>query len=254
MSETFGHVIKRWRGIRRYSQLALSGAADMSARHISFLETGRAKPSRAAVLTLARAMDMPRGAVNEALRAAGFSAEHPAYDPGDIDLGPMMDAMMTILENHAPMPAIILDGDWNIMGGNLPAAKMMEILPFHGSRCVVECLLNDDIDAPIFTNWTDVAGWTLIRLQAEAVKAGPQSALHDLCARLSSDARLSGREAPSFQNQGPVLTINVKTGGVALSLFTMLAEFTTAQDLTLSERRVELFFAADAQTKAFFEG
>lgn len=225
----------------------------MSSRHISFLETGRAKPSRSEVLTLARAMDMPRGAVNEALLAAGFSPEYRSYDPSDIDLTPLNTAMLTILENYAPMPAIILDGDWNILSGNIPAARMIEILPFQGSACVVDCLLNDDADKPVFANWTEVAGWTLIRLQAEAGKAGPQSALHDLCARLSRDPRLAGRDSASFANQGPILTLNVNAGDAVLSLFTMLAEFTTAQDITMSERRVEIFFAADARTKAFFD-
>ncbi len=252
MSTSFGAIIKRWRGVRRFSQLALSHEAGLSARHLSFLETGRSRPGRDAVLKLARAMDMPQGAVNDALLAAGFAPEFCALDPSDIDLAPMMAAMMTILENHAPMPAIILDGGWNIVGGNTPAMRMVDILPFHGSLNVVEALLNDDRSAPVFINWAQIADWTYIRLQAEVAKAGPGSPLIALRDRLATDIRLAGYTPDHSAPTGPVLTLQVKAGDVVLSLFTMLAEFTTAQDVTMSERRVELFFAADAQTKAFF--
>lgn len=253
MSTHFGHILKRWRDVRRYSQLALSGEAGLSARHISFLETGRARPGREAVLRLAGALDMPQGAVNEALLAAGFAPQFTAYGPGDVDLAPMTAAMMTILENHAPMPAIILDGEWNIVGGNRPAMTMVEILPFHGSVNVVDALLNDDALAPVFLNWGEIANWTLLRLQSESAKAGPDSPLVGLCNRLAADRRLGAYNTDAAAPTGPVLTLNVRAGAQTLSLFTMLAEFTTAQDVIMSERRVEMFFAADAPTKTFFK-
>lgn len=252
MSISFGDVIKQWRDIRRFSQLALSTESGMSSRHISFLETGRSKPSRNSVMTLARVLEMPKPAVNEALLAAGFAPEYKALAMDDADLAPAMNAIMTILENHAPMPAIVIDAGWNILGGNAAAQHMMQFLPFKGSVCVVEALLNDDPSHPCFLNWSVIATWSLLRLRVEISREGPHSPLADLYHRLVKDPRLKDIDLASFSHYGPVLTLQVRADDHVLTLFTMLAEFSTAQDLTLSERKVELFFAADEVTKAYF--
>lgn len=253
MSTPFGILIRHWRDIRRFSQLALSVETGISSRHISFLETGRARPSRSSVLTLARVLEMPKLAVNKALLAAGFAPEYPAHDLSDEDLAPLMGAIQMILTNHAPMPAVVIDGGWQIVGGNAPAMQMMQFLPFHGSLCTVEALLNDDPDDPAFLNWETIAAWTLFRLQAESAREGENSQLAELHKRLASDKRLRGSTLNSFSNQGPFLTLQVRALGQTLTLFTMMAEFTTAQDIAMSERRVELFFPADEATRAFFE-
>ncbi len=253
MSETFGRLIKNWRDIRRFSQLSLSTETGISSRHISFLETGRSKPSRGSVLTLARALNIPKPVVNDALLAAGFAPEYPVHDLADVNLKPMMEAMMTILNNHAPFPAIIIDGDWQIVGGNAPARHLMQFLPFQGSMCVIDALLNDDPHAPIFLNWDVIAAWTLTRLQLETSRLGHEGALSNIYKRLAHDPRCTNAEDTSFSANEPYLTMKARIDGQVLSLFTMLAEFTSAQDVTMSERRVELFFAADDQTKAYFE-
>ena len=253
MSVAFGHLIKHWRDVRRFSQLALSAESGMSSRHISFLETGRSRPSRGSVLTLARVLEMPKPAVNEALLAAGFAPEYKSLSMDDADLIPAMSAIMTILENHAPMPAIVIDGGWNIVGGNIPAQHMMQYLPFGGSTCIVEALLNDDLDDPCFLNWSIVATWTLLRLQNEIAHGGPDSPLTHIYQRLANDSRVKENDLASFSEYGPILTLQVRADDHVLTLFTMLAEFSTAQDLTLSERKVELFFAADETTRTYFE-
>lgn len=253
MSAAFGQVIKHWRDIRRFSQLALSAESGMSSRHISFLETGRSRPSRGSVLTLARVLEMPKPAVNEALLAAGFAPEYKALAMEDADLAPAMSAIMTILENHTPMPAIVIDGAWNIVGGNAPAQHMMQFLPFNGSLCVVEALLNDHPDDPCFLNWPLIASWSLSRLQSEIVKVGPESPLQDIYRRLADDRRVKDSDLSSFVENGPILTLQAKVDGQVLTLFTMLAEFSTAQDITLSERKIELFFPADDATKDYFD-
>lgn len=253
MSVAFGHLIKQWRSIRRFSQLGLSAESGLSSRHISFLETGRSKPSRNSIMTLARVLEMPKLAVNEALLAAGLAPEYKSLAMDDADLVPAMDAMMMILDNHAPMPAIILDGSWTIVGGNSSAQHMMQFMPFGGSLCVVDALLNDDPKNPCFLDWPVIAVWTLLRLQSEISREGPESPLMKLYHRLANDARVGESELASFTNYGPVLTLKVKADGQVLTLFTMLAEFSTAQDLTLSQRKVELFFAADEVTRKYFE-
>jgi len=245
--------MKNWRDIRRFSQLSLSVETGLSSRHISFLETVRSKPSRGSVLTLARALDIPKPIVNDALLAAGFSPEYPVHDLADVNLKPMMDAMAAILKNHAPLPAIIIDGDWQIVGGNASAMHLMQFLPFQGSMCVVDALLNDDPDNPVFSNWEVIAAWTLTRLQLETSRLGHQGELYDIYKRLAHDPRCVDADATSFSANVPYLTMNARIDGHELSLFTMLAEFTTAQDIAMNERRVELFFAADEQTRQYFE-
>lgn len=253
MNTNFGTLIKNWRDIRRYSQLALSTETGISSRHISFLETGRAKPSRGSVLTLARVLDMPKPIVNDALLAAGFAPEYPKHEPTDVDLAPMMDAMATILANHAPFPAIIIDGGWQIVGGNDPAIHMMQFLPFQGSMCVVDALLNDDPVDPVFRNWDEIAAWTLTRLQLETSRTGPEVELVKTYRRLANDPRCAGAEPASFSGRRPYLAMKAHIDGHELSMFTMLAEFTSAQDIAMSEQRVELFFPADEETRTYFK-
>ena len=253
MTVTFGNLIKNWRAIRRFSQLSLSMETGISSRHISFLETGRSKPSRSSVLTLARALEIPKPVVNDVLLAAGFAPEYPTHDLADINLKPMVNAMSTILNNHAPLPAIIIDGDWQIVGGNVPATILMKYLPFKGSMCVVDALLNDDPDDPIFLNWDIIAAWTLTRLQLETSRMGHDGQLADIYKRLSEDPRCIVANSSNFSGKEPYLTMEARIDGHDLSLFTMLAEFTSAQDIAMSERRVELFFAANEQTQLYFE-
>ena len=253
MNITFGSVIRHWRNIRRFSQLALSAESGISSRHISFLETGRSKPSRGSVLTLARVLDMPKPAVNDALLAAGYAPEYPVLDVGDDEIAPLMEAVMTILKNHEPMPSIAVDAGWNIVGGNATAQKMMQHLPFKGSLNIVDAMLNDNPDEPVFINWREIAAWTLTRFQIELARMGGEGPLLDVYKRLANDPRAKGLDAQSFAGRGPILTLNMRIEGHDLSLFTMLADFTTAQDVAMSERRVELFFPADAKTKAYFD-
>ena len=92
-----------------------------------------------------------------------------------------------------------------------------------------------------------------MRLQSEISKAGPDSSLSKLYHRLANDPRVKDKDLASFSDYGPILTLQVRADGHVLTLFTMLAEFSTAQDLTLSERKIELFFAADETTKAYFD-
>jgi len=258
MSTAFGQIVKEWRGIRRFSQLSLSVESGLSSRHISFLETGRSRPSRGSVITLARVLQMPRNVTNEALLSAGFAPEYPALAPDDVDLAPAMLAINTILQNHDPMPAIVIDAGWNILGGNQGAQHLMNFLPLGmlsegASVSLADAILNDDPNNPVILNWSEVATWSLLRLQAEANKLGPNSPVYMTYNRLASDPRLKQIDRESFSDKGPILTTKIKAGDHVLTLLTMLAEFSTVQDITMSERRVELFFPADDATRQYFE-
>lgn len=253
MRHSFGDILRHWRSVRRFSQLTLSAETGISTRHISFLETGRAKPSRGSVLTFGRVLEMPKPIINDALLAAGFAPEYPVHDLSDVNLKPMTDAMEMMLGSHAPFPAIIIDGNWQIVGGNGPAIHMMQFLPLNGSACVVDALLNDDPTDPVFLNWDIVAGWTLTRLQLEASRLCLAGDLVQICKRLADDPRCQSFGPVSLFAKSPYLTMQIRADGQVLSLFTMLAEFTTAMDVSMSERRVELFFPADEETRIYFD-
>ncbi len=253
MKQSFGEIIRHWRTLRRYSQLTLSVETGLSSRHISFLETGRSQPSRGSVLTFGRVLQWPKPVMNQALLAAGFSPEFPDHDLDDVNLKPMTDAMALILENHAPYPAIIIDGNWQIIGGNPPAAHLMQFLPLGGSVSVIDALLNDDPKNPVFLNWDVIAAWTLSRLQVESARLGPDADLVRIYNKLAHDPRCAHLAQTSFSANAPYLTMQARIDSHDLSLFTMLAEFTTALDVSMSERRVELFFPADDVTRAYFE-
>ena len=117
----------------------------------------------------------------------------------------------------------------------------------------MDALLNDNPSSPVFLNWETIAIWTLLRLQSEAAKAGPASNVEALYQRFSSHSRVRDASHVSFSEYGPVLTMKCRTDNTELALFTMMAEFSTVQDITMSERRVELFFPADDVTRAYFE-
>jgi hypothetical protein len=151
-----------------------------------------------------------------------------------------------------PLPAIVIDAGWNIVGGNAAAQAMVAVLPFGDTLNIVDALLNDDVDDPQFVNWEIVAQWTKLRLQTEMMREGGQGALSVLHQRLADDPRLAQIDVASFSAFGPVLTMQVRAGDQTLNMFTMMAEFSTVQDVTMSERRVELFFAADDATREFF--
>jgi transcriptional regulator with XRE-family HTH domain len=257
MGKNFGQFIKSWRQVRRFSQLSLSAESGLSSRHISFLETGRSRPSRGSVLTLARVLEMPRSAINEALLAAGFAPEYPVLNLDDAELAPAMAAMMTILDNHMPMPGIVIDADWKIVGGNAAALHMMSFLPLGNGvdeiPCLIDGLLNDDPKNPVIINWSVVATWTVLRLQAELSRLGTDSILNESYRRLTADPRLKETDIASFSEFGPILTLQMRAGDNVLSFLSMIAEFSTVQDVTMSERRVELFFAADEKTRQYFD-
>ena len=204
-------------------------------------------------MTLARVLEMPRATINEALLAAGFAPEYSALPLNSDGLAPAMEAIDMILENHSPMPAIVIDAAWNIVGGNAASMKMMTFLPMAGSPCIVDAIINDDADNPMILNWSVVATWTLLRLQAEVSRQGRNSPVYETYQRLANDPRLKHADTRSFSEFGPVLTTKIRVESKVLNLLTMLAEFSTVQDVTMSERRVELFFPADEETRLFFE-
>src|SRR5438067_31501 len=125
MTATVGPLLRGWRQRRRLSQLDLAVQAEVSARHLSFVETGRSKPSPELLLHLADHLDVPLRERNTLLLAAGYA---PRYAETPLDEGamaPVRAALQTILDGHDPFPAIVVDGRWNLVTANAPAIDLM---------------------------------------------------------------------------------------------------------------------------------
>ena len=249
MSTTFGAVLKEWRGIRRMSQLDLSNLADVSARHISFLESGRSKPSRPMALHLADTLDIPRAERNRLLTAAGFSPMWHEHDLGAEAMGPVHDALRWTLERHNPYPAVVLDRHWKIVDQNAASEALLGGLGLSGEVDFLDEFVGDGRLHTLIDNWGAVGRYMLTRLRTESAAVGGDPVLDAAVTRLAADDAVG----PIEEALPPVVTVDFRIGDAFISLFSTIAQFGTAEDLALAELRIELFFPADDPTREFLE-
>ncbi len=250
MASAFGGVIREWRGVRRLSQLQLSLEAGTSARHLSFLESGRAKPSRSMVLKLADALNMPKQAANQALHVAGYAPAFPALAPDDRALAPVREAVSFLLKSHSPFPAVAIDRRWNLIGANDSALALFAAIGAGEQINMLEALLFVS-DADTIENWEENALLVLSRLKSEIAHYGGDEELEALASRFASHPRLLAYDRPVDYSQAVVPTI-ICLGDLRLSLFSTLAHFGSVQDVTASEIRIELMLPADEATRRYF--
>jgi transcriptional regulator with XRE-family HTH domain len=260
-----GPLLKRWRNARRMSQLDLALTAGVSARHVSFLETGRSRPSRDMLLALAGVLDVPLRDRNALLQAAGFA---PAYretaltDPAMADI---RQALELILRQHEPFGAIAMDGEWNIVMANeaytrfvsalAPGTRLPPPMTFAALPRVnaMRLLFQQDGLRQHLVNWPQIARELLARLSREA--AGSERAallLQDLLRApgVPADWREPELDAPLSL----VLPVAVALGDFTARFFTTITTLGAPQDVTLQELRIESFHAADAATAQVIRG
>jgi transcriptional regulator with XRE-family HTH domain len=248
-----GELLRDWRHRRRLSQLDLSLEADVSARHLSFVETGRAKPSRELVLHLAEHLEVPLRERNALLLAAGFA---PAYRETALDeaaMAPVRDGLGQLLEGHEPFPAVVVDLHWDLVSANGAAFRLLtpgvspDLLepPVNTMRVT----LHPDGLASRITNLEEYGAHLLLRLRRQALLA-QDPALDDLLEELRGYPGVV--EHPSAAVEPEELLFSPlrleAASGQELVLFSSLATFGTALDITLAELAIEQFFPADAAT------
>jgi len=247
MSNEFGAGLKEWRARRRLSQLELGLAAAVSARHISFLETGRARPSRGMVLRLCEHLQVPRAARNRLLTAAGLAPAYAARPRSAADLGPLADAVDWMLARHAPYPAFALDRHWTLMALNPPAATLFEPVGLGAGDNLATALTENERLRAAVQNLDAVIAAVLARLRVETAQLGGDAVL------AAAMARLARAHTPPDLEEDGVLPAFVATryrfGEHTLSLISTLAQFGAVDDLALAELRIELLFPADAATR-----
>lgn len=245
----FPAALRRFRLARRMSQLELALSCGVSARHISFLETGRAQPSRDMVLTLADGLLLPRGTANSLLRAAGFAPAFPASALHSAALEPFRQVLREMMERHAPYPAILCDRRWTVLELNASAEALLAPLAPEGGGALnlIRMLTDHPAAASFILNHAEMVEEMRARLALEALEAGDDPEHHALLQALT---RAAARypEHPARARQ-PVVPLVLQTPAARLQLLSAVAQFGTSQDVTVRDLRLELFFPADEATR-----
>jgi len=242
------------------SQLALALESGVSQRHLSFLESGRAAPSRAMILQLGQTLQVPLRDRNDLLLAAGFAPVFRSRPLDDPQMTQVMSAVRMMLRNHEPFPALALDRAWNVRLSNRPFDRLVEMLGPDlwarvggAHRNVMRLFFHPQGIRPIVRNWSGIAPllWQRARCEAEAVGGQEmQSLLEELARHLDPGTLGSGEDTALL----PVLPLVMERDGLRVSLFTVIATFGTPQDVTADELRIESLFPADEATERLFRG
>ena len=260
---SFGDLLRRWRTTRRVSQLELGLDAQVSARHISFIETGRANPSREMVVILASVLDVPLRERNALLVAAGFA---PIYHETDLNAPPMAQvrhALELLLKQHEPFGAIVFNRYWDLVMANRAYLNLTALLsgasesPFAPYTItppprlnILRLLFDPAAWKPFIVNWDQVARSTLDRLHREAVQYR-DPALHELLHTLLAFPDVPARwRDPDFDTpQDVIIPVEIRLGDLTLRFFSTVTTLGTPQDITLQELSIESFHPADDQTE-----
>jgi transcriptional regulator with XRE-family HTH domain len=244
------------------SQLELATVADVSQRHVSFLEKGRSKPSREMVIHLAIALDVPLRERNTMLTVAGYSSEYGETALTAPALDQVRGILETILRAHEPFPAFVVDRGWDVVLANEAAMRFTTSMIDPGNPIAVagmnalKLVLHPDGVRPFIVNWPQVATAALRRLDHEVASRPTDTILSDLRAEVLSYpdvAELLRRPAlPAAEDL--LVPFHYRVGDNDLRLFSTIAILGEAHDITLEELRLETFFAADAATEQLLRG
>jgi transcriptional regulator with XRE-family HTH domain len=248
-----GELLRSWRRRRSLSQLELALNADVSARHVSFLETGRSRPSREMVLHLAEQLDVPLRERNGLLLAAGYAPEYAERSLETKEMEPVRQALDRFLRAHEPYPAIVVDRHYGLMAANdavgvLTAGVAPELLepPANALRIT----LHPDGMAPRIANLEDWSAHLLhqVRRQASITGDPDLERLHDELAGYPGVTAQTPHEDGASSEI--LLPLRIRDGDQELEFFSTISTFGTAVDITLAELSIEAFYPANARTAA----
>ena len=253
MSSRFSSLLRHWRNTRRLSQIELAFDADISAKHLCFLETGRSHPSRDMVQQLSAALDLPLEEQNVLHIAAGFVPPYGEHGLDTNDLGTVRRAFDFILAQQEPYPAIVIDGRWDIRIRNEASRRLFS--PFHQAYRMDPALANNAMHTvfhpqglrPFIVNWAEFASQMLQILRREVAQGSKAAA--QLLKEISAYPGLP-RERHAGPGGSPVMTMQLKKDDLRLSFFSMFTALAMPADVTLQQLKIECFFPADDATAA----
>jgi transcriptional regulator with XRE-family HTH domain len=249
-----GGLLREWRAARRLSQLDLALASDVSARHLSCVESGKARPSRDLIDKLADALAVPLRERNALLVAAGYAPRYPESGLEARELGPVRRAIDLVLAQQEPYPAFVLNRYWDILDTNRAARVVNAFLcGGKGPPNMIRQFFEPGGLRRVVANWEEVAG-DLVRHLHDAIAASP----FDRRARALLDEVLAYPGVPAAwarRDLGgaapPLLTVTFRKGETELRFFSTIATFATPRDVTIDEIRIECAFPADDATSRF---
>jgi transcriptional regulator with XRE-family HTH domain len=252
-----GSLIAYWRGVRRMSQLALATQADVSPRHVSFIESGRSNPSRDMVMLLANVLDVPLRERNTLLTAAGFAAAYRQSELGAPQLAAVERALDAILTQHMPYPAVVMDRRWNIVQSNPGAVRLFSFLlggtppPHLLPPNVLRMMFHPDGIRPCVVNWDATAEAMIQRVHREAVGAVLDDDLRAVVAEILGYPGVPARWARPDHAVGllPIVPVELARDGRRFSYFSTVTTLGTPVDVTAQELRIECFFPVDDATR-----
>ncbi|HEX5713981.1 MAG TPA: helix-turn-helix transcriptional regulator [Solirubrobacterales bacterium] len=249
-----GSVLRQWRQRRRLTQLDLALESGISARHLSFVETGRSKPGREMLLRALAQLEVPFREQNRLLLAAGHAPAYPERALDDPELAPVREALGAILSGHEPYPAVAVDRAWNMIGANAAMFGLIEGVDIDPALLepplnVIRIGLHPRGLGPLFVNLGDWHAHWLRQLERQLAATGDErlaALIEEVAAYPVPAPEHGGGAADSAELLGPV---RVRTpGGGELAFFGMFASFDTPFEVTTSELAVELLFPADRAT------
>ncbi len=237
-----GPLLRQWRARRHLSQLELGLVADVSTRHLSYVETGRSAPSRDLVLHLARHLEVPLREQNDLLLAAGYAPAFSELDLGAPAMRPVVAALETLLAGSEPNPTLVMDRHWKLVLANEAALRFTEGVAEHlvgPPLNVVELTLHPDGLAPLIENLDEVAANLIHRIQRQYAVTGDE--------RLADLATRATELVPGASSIRPIaaaaaMTVRMRVGGVPTTFLSVVSTFGTALDVTAAELTIETFY------------
>src|SRR5215470_11919396 len=254
----FGRLLRHWRAQRRVSQLALAVEAEVSSRHISFIETGRAHPSREMVLLLAEVLEVPLRNRNELLTTAGYA---PLYHETGLDAPSMAQlhrALDFILHQQEPYPTLVLDRHWNVLQVNNGSARFQSYflnpmaIKELGPPNAMRLMFHPRALRPYIVNWEATAASLIQWLHRDAINGFGDAETRGLLEELLSypDVPRHWRTFDFNASLVPFLAIHFRKHELDLQFFTTLTSLGTPYDIALQGLRIESFFPSDEATEA----
>lgn len=252
-----GSLLSEYRKRNHLSQLDLGMMADVSPRHISFIETGKSKPSREMLLKLADTLSLSLHDSNLLLNSGGFASVFSQFHFDAPQMKPVREALAMMLDKQNPYPALVVDGNWDILminSGQQFLARKLDIEPGENqSRNLLQLVFDRNCYRPHIANWEEVAGHLLRRLRRQMAAYSKPGHLALFKNLLEMDPPPDWQQPACPSAENPVLTVNIRTQHQTLKMFSTLSQFGTALDVGTEEILIENYFPADEDTREFFQ-
>ena len=258
-ADTLRALLRQWRSVRGSSQLTVALTAGVSQRHLSFIESGRSKPSRETVLAIAEALDIPLRDRNALLLAAGYAPAYAEAKWNDAEMRGIGAAVNRMLRQQEPYPAVLLDRYWNVLSSNAAAPRFfgsfIDVRAFQertGRRNLLHLIFDPNGMRPFVPDWETVSRSLIARVHREATG----HVLDDRTRELLDELRAyAGGPAPPRQGEDaaanlPMIPLSFTRGEKILRYFSMVATVGTPRTIAAQELRIECLFPADERTEA----